>query len=211
MAVSSAQNFKILLFQLAERLERHDLEGITYIHELPAGFENQSALKILMKLEMEGVIAASEPSKLEDVFKSINRMDLVKKVKEYKKKKKSTPKTDNLQINFYANVEVALTQARLLQDQIEHLQRIDCSRPIEATILEASEISEKLQKKLLSVKEQHQSMYCCSDSDPNLSPPVTMNRRNSPFNLELHQHLTGGPINKKRLPQSKGLLLANCS
>lgn len=217
-SVISNQDFKILLFQLAESLEARDREGIIFIYGLPPDLEKQSALKILLRLEMDGKISATEPSLLEEIFKNIKRMDLAKRVKEFaksqKKKKTNTSKIDNSRIDFYANVEVALTQARLLQDQIEHLQKIDCSsRTIEAAIQDMCRLTEKLRTKLLSVKEQHQLTDSCSESDTSLSPPVTLNRAEVvPFNLELNQQLATSLLSKKmhqRPPQSKSFRIAS--
>lgn len=209
-SVISNQDFKILLFQLAESLEPRDREGIIFIYDLPSDLERQSALKILLRLEMVGKISATELSLLEEVFKNIKRIDLAKRVKEFaksqKKKKTSPPKVDNLRIDFYANVEVALTQARLLQDQIEHLQKIECgSSTNEATIQETSRLTEQLRAKLLSVKDQLSSG---SDSDTSPSPPDTLKRAEVPFSSELNQQLATSLLSKKthpRPPQSKSL------
>ena len=195
--MSSEQAFRILLFDMADRLEAHDREGIFCIYNLPASFERESAFKILMRLVVDGTISAAEPHKLEEVFQNIKRIDLVKKVKEYVKSQrrgKKSSKMDSLQVNFSVNVAVAETQARLLQEQIEHLQTLHCScRSIEARISEASTIAENLHQKLSFIKEQHQLADSCSESETNPSPPDTLQR--------LQQQLAAGLIRRTQAHQ----------
>ena len=53
---------------------------------LQSSMDSHAALKVLLKLEMTGRISAAKPQSLEDVLKNVNRIDLVKKVKDFSKK-----------------------------------------------------------------------------------------------------------------------------
>lgn len=126
--MSTVKDFRVLLFQLADDLTDHDVVGIRSIEDLPVEFEKKSALQVLLKLETEGKISATDLSSLEVVFKNIKRLDLVKKVKDYgkslsKSRRKAIKKPEvnsliNAEVKLHANLEVAVAQMRLLLDQL---------------------------------------------------------------------------------------------
>ena len=196
--MSSSKDFRILLFQLDEKLNAHDIEGIVSIEDLPAEFNGQSALKVLLKLEMTGRISAAKPQSLEDVLKDINRIDLVKKVKDFSRSQKKSSKRHNTASataeerirTLSANLEVTRVQMRLLLDQLEHLRKTAQEtgpKSVEMLVSEAQEDAELLEKKLLYAKT-HLEDDCSPISDDSFSPPATLRQRNS-FELELQQHL----------------------
>lgn len=206
---SLTKHFHVLLFQLSEKLHPHDIEGIITIEELPADLEGQSALKILLKLEMMGRISASKLSDLEEVFKNINRIDLARKVKDFSKtQKKGTRRSASTTMqgqeqSLYANLEVTLVQMRLLLDQLKHLKRIAqeaSPKYVEPVISEAQEDAEALEKKLLHAKAlQNEQSLDSSGSDTGFSPPINPKQRNS-FDLELEQHLASRKTPPRTVP-----------
>ena len=129
-AMSSSEDFNILLFQLHEELDDHDIEGIVSIYDFPVEFHGQSALKVLMKLVTIGRISAANPQSLAEVLKNVNRPDLAKKVKDFSKsqKKSSNSKRHSTasaecERTLSANLEVTRVQTGLLHDQLEHLYK----------------------------------------------------------------------------------------
>ena len=213
------KNFKVFLFQLSEKLNKRDIEGIIFMEELPPDFEGQSPLKILLKLEMMGRISASKLGNLEEVLKSINRVDLAKKVKEFTKSqkkaiKKSGTALDSLQEReqtLAANLEVALVQMRLLRDQLAHVQRTvqeTGPRAVEAIVLESQDDAEQLEGKLLHAKSQaklvRDDQSSSLDSSGSLyspSPPAPLAayRPKKPFEQELEEKIRSPP---RTVPQA---------
>lgn len=159
---------------------------------------------------MQGKVSASNSIGLEEVFNNIERIDLVKKVKDFfksRKSKKNTSSTAEEQLlSLRANLEVTLMQMRLLQDQLLHLQKTaeaSGTKSMEAIISEAMEDAEKLGKKLLYAKEQHakgdQSPEL-SESDANLASPVPFRDKN-PFNAQFQHELAAQITMKKTTTQ----------
>ena len=178
-----------MLFQLDEKLSAHDIEGIVSIEDLPSEFHGQSALKVLLKLELTGRISAAKPQSLEEVLKNVNRHDLAKKVKDFSKSQKKRHNTASATAEerirtLNANLEVARVQMRLLCDQLEHLHKIAQEtgpKSVEMIISGAQEDAELLEKKLLYAKT-----YLEDDCSPTcFFTPATIR----PFELELEQYL----------------------
>ena len=184
--MSSSKDFRILLFQLDEKLNALDIEGIVYIEDLPAEFHGQSALKVLLKLEMTGRISATNPQSLEKVLKNVNRMDLVKKVKDFSRSQRKRHNTASTKaehvrsLTLSAVLEETGMQMRLLLDQLEHLRKTAREmgpKSVEMIVSEAQEDAELLEKKLLYAKT-HLEDDCSPISDDSFSPPVTLRQRN---------------------------------
>lgn len=196
--MSSSKDFRILLFQLDEKLNAHDIEGIVSIEDLPAEFLGQSGLKVLLKLEMLGRISAAKPQSLEEVLKNVNRIDLVKKVKDFsrsqrkgKRQNTSLATAEEHMRTLNANLEVTRVQMRLLLDQLEHLRRTAQEmgpKSVEMIVSEVQEDAQALEKKLLDAKAhlEDDDGSPISDDSYSFSPPATLRRK---IEQELEQHL----------------------
>lgn len=125
--MSDRNEFGILLYNLSERLTDEEISGIILIEELPANLKGKR-LDVLVHLQVLEKISAAEPAKLQQVFKNINRMDLVSKVKDFiksqKKKEKKTTKSKSLgdstekMVHLDASLKVSLIQTQVLRDQL---------------------------------------------------------------------------------------------
>lgn len=121
------KEFGVLLYELSQRLNGKEITAIIHIEDLPRNLEGKNSLEILIQLQMLGKITESDPSTLQSVFKNINRIDLVNKVKDFSKsqKKKKTPKSgglsdrvDKMVYDLDANLKVSLIQTQVLRDQL---------------------------------------------------------------------------------------------
>lgn len=206
--MSTFKDFRVLLFQLAEKLRDNDIEGIVAIEDLPAEFEKQSGLKILLKLEMMGRISATQLSSLEEVLKNVSRLDLVKKVKEFSKSQRksrrqnASARLEDKRRTLDANLEVTLVQMRIIQDQLKHLYQTVLAtgpRSVEDIVAEAQEDAELLEKKLLNAKDhmKDDSSSESSASESTFSPPILPRPFRNTFELELEAHLA----NRKSPPK----------
>lgn len=206
--MSSVKDFRVLLFQLAEKLQDHDIEGIVSIEDLPAEFERQSALKVLLKLEMMGRISAAKLTNLEEVLKNVSRIDLVKKVKDFSRSQKKSKRSNTAatleehQRTLSANLEVTLVQMRIILDQLKHLHQTAVEtgpKSVEAIVSDAQEDAEQLERKLQYAKV-HMKDDCSPDSnsasETSFSPVVS--RQRNPFEQELEKHLA----NRKSPPRA---------
>ena len=121
------KKFRILLFQLSQRMNKSDIEAIVLIEKLQADIKEQSALSVLMKLEMLGRINESNPSTVEQIFRNIDREDLANDVKKFKKgksKKIAQAPEEDMLLKLRANLEVTTAQHRLLLDQLKEFKRL---------------------------------------------------------------------------------------
>ena len=192
--MSSNIEYKVLRYQLSEKLHQNEVDGISSIY-LPSKTPGESGLNILLKLEMQGVISATNPSSLEEVFKNINRMDLVKKVKEFVKSQKKGRKRctksveEEVVVGLSANLEVALAQFRLLQDQLKYVKE-------KAEETGNKYIEDSISDITSNIKDQEKKLKACakematsesSESDDSSSPPIS-NTNSNCFEKELQQH-----------------------
>ena len=156
MSFSELKNYRTFLFQLSENLSKQDIEGIIYLEDLYLDFKGQSPLKIFLKLEMMGKISASKLSYLEEVFKSISRMDLAIKVKDFiKLQKKAIKKSGTTLKEMGQTLTTDMVQIRLFADQktlqlmlIDHPELQQYTKSLQfilsqAVLLGYSEIVEK--------------------------------------------------------------------
>ena len=125
--MATDKKFRIKLFQLSQRMNKADIEAIVFTERLSTDTKEQSALDVLMKLDMLGKINGSNPSTVEQIFRNINREDLADEVKTFKKSKpkKNTPTSEaDMLLKLQANLEVAAAQHRLLLDQLKEVKRL---------------------------------------------------------------------------------------
>ena len=169
------KEFGILLFQLSQSLERDEIDAIRFIEELPADLEGKSGLHVLVKLQMQGNITVTDPSTLQGVFKNINRMDLVNRVKEFiksqkKKKRKIVPNYEELLFGLKANLAVSHLQAKLLCDQLRnqaYAAEMSGMTSVQQITLEAiSFVENEVERRLICAKEE---MVRKNNSSPELS------------------------------------------
>lgn len=210
--MSSSKDFRMLLFDLSQDLSKHEIEGIIAIEELPADTHEQSALRVLLKLEMLGKIDAAKPSTLEAVLKNVGRMDLAKKVEKFakqKKSKKSSPRPDEaLELNLRANLEVTLVQMRILHEQLMHLQKTAertalPNHDIRRHISEAREGAQVVDRKLSYVKELLHGKEDLGSPETEATFLPSLHQRNSPFKRELQQSLANSMKTHQRSPQGE--------
>ena len=195
MAKTRAKEFAVLLFELSQMLHREEIDAIRHIENLPVEMDGKSGLHILVKLQMQGKITDSDPSTLQEVFKDVNRVDLINRVKEFvksrkafqrkskKKMVKNNTEAEELLFGLKANLEVSQLQARLLRDQLSNLAAAAAAMSGKETVQQIiqqairaveSEVEGRLQHVKEEMEGKYQSSPECSDDDK--SPPRTLMR-----------------------------------
>lgn len=193
--MSSGDKFRVLLVELARSLSKEDVESIVFIYLTPSDMEEQSALQILLKMEMLGKIDPSNPSTVEEVFKEIKRIDLAKRVKDFiksQRRSKRPPRNtaEGLELSLQANFEVAVLQWKLLSDQLTNLQKVAeqaGTAHVERGISQVREVvAEQVGKRLLELKNDARGFSDSVGSGEINIQPLVPSRRNS-FEKELSQ------------------------
>ena len=142
--------FRRLIYNFSQKLSKEECQAIVYIrlYECREQYRDASTLDVLSKLEMCGVFSPGNPAGLIDVAtKDIHRHDLVNLAKDYiksQKSKKREAKTKNASsveskrsyaessgeetAQLRATLEVTLSQASVLAQQVDILQRAIVSK-----------------------------------------------------------------------------------
>ena len=193
-----------LVYNISQQLSEEECQAIAFIrlHDCREQYRDASTLNVLSKLEMCGVFSPSNPAGLIDIAGDVNRADLVKQVKAFIKNQKSktdkekkpkgktanqVEKTHELcneeMTQLRATVEVALSQASVLTQQVDILQQTFVSKQRQ-TAAEANkeagravkELAEHLRKVREALGESHispqSSTSSCSSGEDTCKPPV---------------------------------------
>lgn len=193
---TSKREFGVFLYELSQKLQREEIDAIRMIEDLPVKMDGKTGLRVLVELQMQEKITASDPSTLQSVFKSINRMDLVTKVKEFVKSQKAKPKkakksksggpsTKEAEEIFYtleANLKVSLLQAKVLRDQLSNqaaaAEKCGMTNVLQTTRDAIAAVENEVERRLLCAKNDLEKKYSSSpeSSEDDDSPPMTLQR-----------------------------------
>ena len=192
------REFRKLLVEIAHLLHEEEIQSIAFIEELPKNISGK--LQVLISLQARGRI--TDPSSLEDLLRTMNRMDLVKRVKDFVKsqkkgnKKGSSKSTETS--NSMVDLEVALAFAKLLNEHIEKAKEAAGPKSLSSMLLEAEEAAVKVEAKLKEAKAAYdQTSPDSSESEGSPSPPATL-QRNNPLDQKLQQHLAAEALSKQK-------------
>ena len=196
--------FGRLVYSISQQFSEEECQAIVLIrlHECREQYKDASTLNVLSKLEMCGVFSPSNPAGLIDIARDVNRADVVKQVKAFiknqksktDKEKKSKGKTINQvekthelyneeMTQLRPTVEVALSQAAVLKQQLDILQQTLVSKQRQ-TAAEANkeagravkELTESLGKVREALGESYispqSSTSSCSSGEDTCKPPV---------------------------------------
>ena len=142
-------------------------------------------MDIFSKLETEGLFSPSKPEGLIEIAKDIHRHDLASEVEKFiKSQRKSASKEEKkghkrpksqpeaakesaVDLHLKSNFEVTLTQATVLMQQVDILQRAitagkGCRRKVEEAMKEARQTAERLAHTLQKAQSE---LEADSDSD----------------------------------------------
>ena len=195
--MSDNREFNTLLYDLSQRLTDEEIKGIIHIELLPPSLSGEK-LEVLIQLQNKGRIGGADPSTLQEIFKRINRMDLVDRVKQFiksQKKKGKKQKSGDLSgreekmINdLTANLKVSLIQAQVLRHQLSNVATVALAggeNQIASSIESIQSLIKDVEGKITSAQRQlENSKDSCSSpesSSPNSSPESTLNRRPHPL------------------------------
>jgi len=138
--------FRRLVCNFSQKLSKEECQSIVYIrlYECRERYRDDSTLDILSKLEMDCIFSPDNPSGLIEIAKDISRTDLVNLVKDFMKKKDKKVKakplskperscfrldsSDEETTQLRATLEVTLSQASVLAQQVDILQRAIVSK-----------------------------------------------------------------------------------
>ena len=179
--------FRQLVYNFLQRLSREECRAIVYIrlYEYCEQYRDASALDVLSKLEMCGAFSPGNPAGLIDVAKDINRSDLVNMVNDFMKIEKMKAKTnkgstlvntnessDEEMVQLQSTMEMTLSQALILAQQVDILQRAIVSRDRQTatdasrdTMIAAIALSECLTKVHNLPSAQSSTRSCSSGED----------------------------------------------
>jgi len=171
--------FRRLVCNFSQKLSKEECQEIVYIrlHECRERYRDASTLDILSKLEMACIFSPDNPSGLIEVAKDISRTDLVNLVKDFikknqrskdKKVKAKTPSkpdkscfrldaSDEETTQLRATLEVTLSQASVLAQQVDILQRAIVSKEKQTAAeanKEAGRAVKELAQHLKNVQEE---------------------------------------------------------
>jgi len=198
--MGDSREFGAFLYDLSQRLSDEEITGLILIEDLPKDL-NGEKLKVLIQLQMNGRISQSDPSTLQDVFKRINRMDLVDKVKQFiKSQKKKGRKQKSGDLNgreekmlndLMANLKVSLIQTQVLRDQLINVATVasKCEESMIAFSVQNSirSLQKEVELTIISAQKQlENSKDSCSSSEsnsPSDSPKSTLERHPIPQNM----------------------------
>ena len=155
-------------------------------------YKNAKALDIFSKLETGGLFSPSKPEGLIEIAKDVNRHDLVSEVEKFiKSQRKSASKEEKkakqlksplrtaaesaADLHLKSNFEVTLTQATVLMQQVDILQRAitagkGCRRKVEEAMKEARQTAERLAETLQKAQSELETDSDSDRSSGDLSP-----------------------------------------
>ncbi len=223
--MSDRKSFGILLFELSQKLSDEEITAIVHIENLPLKLKEKQNLEVLIRLQMDGKISETDPASLQAVFKNINRMDLVSRVKDYiksqKKKEKKAQKSgtlchqmDKMVSDLEANLKVTLLQAQVLKEQLLNVANAaaKCEEEKLAKKIQQSieSLRNDIEKPIVSALDPETSKDSCSSSTGSVSedssPDSTLNRHLFPSKL-MTQQLTKGIFSIEKIKQTMSFLL----
>jgi len=133
MANMAEKEFRKLVLSLSQELVVAETDRIVYLYQLPLEYRGKQPLTVLQLMHNRDIFSATKPDGLANVMKDVNRMDLVKSVKDYarstkqRKTSKSRPNEksstlDESDPSFHtslqAKLEVADTQSTITADSL---------------------------------------------------------------------------------------------
>ncbi len=77
--------FRLMILQIAERLDKEDCKKISFIENLPISLKSNSPLDVLISLKNHGCITPANVDKLEQILTTIKKINLMSIVNSYKK------------------------------------------------------------------------------------------------------------------------------
>lgn len=128
MACSQRElEFRCLVYRVSEDLQREETNVLGFLYKLPeAEYKDKPTLEIFDHLQKRGIISATRPEGLIDVIKRINRMDLVKMIKEHYARPRKKCKDDTSALGDSTESEhfqVVQLQNLTMRSQLKLLER----------------------------------------------------------------------------------------
>lgn len=162
------KEFRKLVLSLSQQLVVAETNQIVYLYHLPLEFSGKQPLTVLQSMHSRDIFSANKPDGLANAMKEVNRMDLVKLVKDYtrntkqRRTSKLRPNSDktsalpdesepSFHTSLQAKLEVADIQSTITADSLARaLDMVKGTqlKRVEEIMLEAKTCSDRLSKLL---------------------------------------------------------------
>ena len=153
------KEFRKLVLSLSQELVVAETDQIAYLYHLPLEYSGKQPLTVLQLMHNRDIFSAAKPDGLATVMKDVNRMDLVKLVKDYAKQRKTSKSQPNdksstldesdpsFHTSLQAKLEVADIQSTITADSLaralDMVKRTQLKR-VEEIMQEAKTHSDRL-------------------------------------------------------------------